>query len=182
MTTEGASDTTRTVWTLGVFAVGSAVAIALGVYGRTHDPTFEPITTFGFPDMFSMKVWLGSAAMAFGVFQLGSALWLFGRLGSRPAPPWLGKAHKASGGLAVLVSVPVAYHCLWALGFQTTDTRVLVHSVVGCAFYGAFVAKVLSLHTRRLPGWTLPVLGGLTFATLVMVWLTSAVWYWTSGG
>jgi hypothetical protein len=41
---------------------------------------------------------------------------------------------------------------------------------------------VLSLHTRRLPGWTLPVLGGLTFATLVMVWLTSAVWYWTSGG
>jgi hypothetical protein len=165
-----------------VFAVGSAVAIALGVYGKTHDPTFQPITTLGFPDMFSMKVWLSTIAMAFGLFQLGSALRLYGRIGSGPAPAWLGRVHKTSGALAVLFSLPVAYHCLWALGFQTTDTRVLVHSVVGCVFYGAFVAKVLSLHTRRLPGWTLPLLGGLTFAALVVVWLTSALWYWTSGG
>lgn len=182
MTAVGTSDTSRTLRTLGLFAVGSAVAIALGVYGKTHDPTFQPITTLGFPSMISMKVGLGSVAMALGLFQLGSALRLFGRVGSGLPPPWLGKAHRASGALAVLVSLPVGYHCLWALGYQTTDTRVLVHSLVGCVFYGAFVAKVLSLHTRRLPGWTLPVLGGLTFAALVIVWLTSAFWYFTTGG
>ena len=131
--------------------------------------------------MIAMKVGLASVAAALALFQLGSALRLFGKIGSGDPPRWLAKAHKASGALAVLVSLPVAYHCLWALGFQTTDTRVLVHSVVGCAFYGAFVAKVLSLHTRRLPGWTLPVLGGLTFAAIVVVWLTSAFWYMTSG-
>jgi hypothetical protein len=172
---------TRLGRTLAVFAVGSAVAVALGVYGRVHEPTFRPITTLGFASMFDMKVWLGSVAAALALFQLGSALRLYGRIGSGPPPPWLAKAHKASGGLAVLVSLPVAYHCLWALGFQSTDTRVLVHSLFGCVFYGAFVAKVLSLHTKRLPGWTLPVLGGLTFAALVTVWLTSALWYLTSG-
>ena len=182
MTTEGTSDTSRTVRTLGLFAIGSAVAIALGVYGKTHDPTFQPITTLGFPDMISMKLGLGSVAAALALFQLGTALRLFGKVGSGPAPAWLAKAHKASGALAVLVSLPVGYHCLWALGFQTTDTRVLVHSLVGCAFYGAVVAKVLSLHTRRLTGWTLPVLGGLTFAAIVAAWLTSAFWYFTSGG
>jgi hypothetical protein len=181
MADDASATSARTLSTLAVFVVGAAVAVSLGVYGRTHDPTFQPISTFGFPSMISMKVGLGSVAAGLALFQLGSALRLFGRFGSGPPPLWLGKAHKASGALAVLVSLPVAYHCLWSLGFQSYDTRVLVHSLVGCVFYGAFVAKVMSLHIRRLPGWTLPVLGGLTFASIVLVWMTSALWYFTSG-
>ena len=73
-------------------------------------------------------------------------------------------------------SLPVAYHCLWSLGFQSTTTRVLLHSILGCMFYGAFAAKVLIVRSRGLPGWALPVAGGMTFATLVLVWLTSALW------
>jgi hypothetical protein len=68
------------------------------------------------------------------------------------------------------------------LGFATTSTRVLLHSIAGCAFYGAYAAKMLGLRVRGLPGWTLPVLGGLVFASLVLVWLTSALWFLTRSG
>ena len=46
--------------------------------------------------------------------------------------------------------------------------RVAVHSLAGCFFYGAFVAKVLLVQTRRLPGWVLPAAGG-TLAVVVAV-------------
>jgi hypothetical protein len=71
----------------------------------------------------------------------------------------------------------VAYHCLWSLGFQDTDTRVLVHSLLGCAIYGAFAAKVTIVRSKGLPGIALPVAGGIMFTVLVGAWLTSAYWF-----
>ena len=68
------------------------------------------------------------------------------------------------------------------LGDFTTTPRVLVHSLAGCTFYGAYSAKMLGLRLRGLPGWTLPVLGGLVFAALVLVWLTSALWFFSRSG
>ena len=53
--------------------------------------------------------------------------------------------HRWSGRIAILLTVPVIIHCVYALGFQTYSARVLAHSVLGCFFYGAFVAKMLSL-------------------------------------
>jgi hypothetical protein len=113
--------------------------------------------------------------MAFAVAQVLSALWVYGKLPGQ-APPWAGTAHRISGRLAFIVSLPVAYHCLWSLGFQHTDTRVLFHSLLGCAFYGAFAAKVTIVRSKGLPGLALPVAGGLTFVVLIGVWLTSAYW------
>jgi hypothetical protein len=98
------------------------------------------------------------------------------------APAWLGKVHKASGGLAFLVSLPVAAACLWVLGLHSTDTRVILHSLLGCLFYGAFVTKVLVLHSKRLPGWALPVVAGVLFTAVVGTGLTSAVWWLTTHG
>ncbi len=57
---------------------------------------------------------------------------------------------------------------------------VLVHSLLGCFFYGIFTVKVLAVRVRGLPGPTLPVAGGVVFVTLVGVWLTSAWWFFTS--
>jgi hypothetical protein len=54
---------------------------------------------------------------------------------------------------------------------------VLAHSLLGCAFYGAFAAKVLIVRSKRLPGLALPIAGGLVFAILVVTWLTSAFWF-----
>jgi hypothetical protein len=41
---------------------------------------------------------------------------------------------------------------------------------------------MLGLRLRRLPGWALPVLGGLLFAAFITLWLTSALWFLTSSG
>lgn len=161
---------------LAAAALGAAVAVALGVYGRVHDPSQELVFTLFFSSTITMKVWLGSVAVAFAVVQVLSALWVYGRLPGR-APGWAGTAHRISGRLAFIVSLPVAYHCLWSLGFQDTDTRVLAHSLLGCGVYGAFAAKVTIVRSKGLPGLALPVAGGIMFAVLVGAWLTSAYWF-----
>ena len=135
------------------------MAVALGVYGRVHDPSQELVFTLFFSSTISMKVWLASVALLFGVTQVLSAVWVYGKL-PIATPGWAGSAHRISGRLAFIVSLPVAYHCLWSLGFQDTTTRVLLHSLLGCAFYGAFAAKVTIVRSKGLPGMALPVAGG----------------------
>ncbi|HEX6422062.1 MAG TPA: DUF6529 family protein [Acidimicrobiales bacterium] len=162
---------------------GGAVALALGTYGRVHEPTGDSIATFGFPAVLPMKAWFGTVAFTLALAQLASALALWGRLpGVTRAPRWLAPAHRWSGTAAFVVSLPVAYHCLWSLGFQDTDTRVLAHSLAGCAFYGAFATKLLALRIERLPGWALPVVGGSLVTALTAVWLTSSLWFFTNVG
>jgi hypothetical protein len=161
---------------------GGAVAVAIGVYGRVHDATFRPIFDLGFPSMQAMKAWLATGAVTLALFQLVSALAMYGRLPfARTTPRWLPVAHRWSGTAAFLLSLPVAYHCLWALGFRSDgDARVVAHSILGCAFYGAFTTKLLALRSKRLPGWALPVIGATLVTVLTAVWLTSALWFFTN--
>lgn len=160
----------------GAIALGAVVAVALGFYGREHEPTGETIVTFGLGGLPSMKVYLSVAVGVLALVQLVTALWMYGRLGLA-VPRGLAVVHKSSGALAILVSLPVAYHCLWSIGFRTTDTRVAAHSIAGCVIYGAFVAKLVGLHARRAPGWLVPVAAGVLLAALVAVIWTGAVWY-----
>jgi hypothetical protein len=156
--------------------LGAAVSLTLGVYGHVHDPSQKLVFTLFFSSTIAMKVWFATVALGFAVVQVASALWLYGKVGPA-APDWLGSVHRISGRLAFLFTLPVAYHCLWSLGFKDTSTRVLVHSLFGCAVYGAFAAKVLIVRSPGLPGWALPVAGATMFTTLVVVWLTSALWF-----
>ena len=79
-----------------------------------------------------MKAWLTTLAFVLALAQLWSALVMWGRMpGLRTAPAWIGTAHSWAGRLAVLATVPVAVHCLYALGFGYSDGRVLVHSLAG---------------------------------------------------
>jgi len=162
--------------------IGAAVALSLGIYGHEHAPASDLAITLGFTDTITMKVWLATVAVLFALVQLGSALWMFGRLPLRAAPAWLGSLHRISGRLAFLASLPVAYHCLYQLAFQDSDTRVLVHSLLGCAFYGAFASKVVIVRSHSLPGAALPLAGGLVFTILVGVWLTSGLWFISENG
>lgn len=157
--------------------LGAGIALTLGIYGNAHSPASDLTITLGFTNTITMKVWLATIALGFAVLQLFSALWMYGRLPLGAAPAWLGSLHRVSGRLAFLLSLPVAYHCLYQLGFQHTSARVLIHSTLGCLFYGAFAAKVLIVRSRKLPGSALPLAGGLVFALLVYIWLTSALWY-----
>ncbi len=159
--------------------LGAGTAVALGVYGRAHTPDFEALPSLGFSGPGAFKSWAASVVLVLALFQLGSALKLYGKLGSRPAPPWLGTVHRTSGAIAFLLSLPVAFMCLYGLGFSPDPfvLRKLVHSIAGCVFYGAFAAKIVFVHSRRLPGWALPIAGGLLFTAIVVLWWTGARWY-----
>ena len=159
--------------------VAAAVAVGLGVYGKVHHPTGTAFNLAGFSSTGAVKSWLASTAFFFALIQLVSAFMVYGKL---PGPRWASALHRWSGRIAFLVAVPVAVHCLYALGYQTYGTRVLWHSVLGCFFFGAFSAKMLLLRSQRLPGWLLPLVGGLVFTVLTLIWLTSAFWFFRTFG
>lgn len=162
--------------------IGALVAVGLGVFGRVHEPQFFSISVAGFSSGTAVKSWLATLAVLLALFQLGSAFAMYRLIPGGRAPAWMGTAHVWSGRLAVLASVPVAVHCLYALGFQDTDNRVLFHSLFGCFFYGAFVTKMILLTRTGLRGWVIPIAGGLVFFGLVYVWLTSALWFFQTTG
>jgi hypothetical protein len=166
---------------LGILLWGTAVSVALGVYANDHAPTHETPYRLFFSSTINLKVWLGTVVVVLAIVQVLLGLRLYGRIHvPRRAPSWLGDAHRLVGTLAFLVSLPVAYQCLWGLGFQSASTRVLVHSIAGCFFYGVFVVKVLSVRMQGLPSWVVPLAGGLAFAALVTIFATSSIWFFTS--
>jgi hypothetical protein len=163
--------------------VGSLVAVGLGVYGSTHEPTGEAVSLAGFTSGLHAKSWLATASFALVIIQLLSALAMWGRLpGVRGGGPVSAKLHRWSGRLAVLVSLPVAAHCLYALGFQSYDTRVVLHSLLGCFFYGIFICKMIVLAKDDQKPWVVPVIGGLVFTGLTGLWLTSSLWFFSNVG
>jgi len=157
------------------FAIGTAVSFGLGVYGRLHTPTGNAVNIAGFSSGAAAKAALASVAMALAIVQIVTALGIFGRIPLRGA--WVGTVHRWSGRLAVLISVPVAVHCLYALGFEAYDGRVLAHSLFGCFFYGAFVFKMLILTRDDSPKWALPLAGGLVFSGLTALWTTAVLYF-----
>jgi hypothetical protein len=166
--------------------VGSLVALTLGVYGNLHEGTGVAVNIAGFTDhpapTSAAKVTLASGAVLFALLQLLSALVMYGKVPGVAAPSWIGPAHRWSGRVAFLLAVPVAVHCLYAAGFQTFDTRVFMHSLLGCLFFGAFVVKMLGLRKDGLPGWFLPVLGGVVFTGLIGLWWTTALRFFGTFG
>lgn len=166
-----------------VLLTGAAVALALGVYAKVHDPALRPLFLIGFSGILQLKTWLTTTALLLVLVQLLTALWMWGRLpGAGPAAGWVPPLHRWSGSVAFLITVPVALHCVWALGLLTTSPRALVHGVLGCLFYGAYAAKMLGLRLRGLPGWAVPALGGAVLGLFVLLWATSALWFFTRSG
>ena len=163
-----------------ILLVGALVSLLFGVYASVHDPTGETTIALFFSNTVSLKVWFTTAALVFAILQVLTALRLYGKVKiPKTFPKWLPDVHRLFGTLAFLLSLPVAFHCLWSFGFESTSsqTRRYVHSVAGCLFYGAFASKVLAVRTKRLPGWVLPVIGSITFTLLVVLWTTSSLWF-----
>src|SRR5215217_1121880 len=90
---------------LAAAALGAIVALSLGIYGNVHEPATDLAITLGFHDTITMKVWLASVAVLFALFQLFSALWMWGRLPLGAVPEWIGTAHRVSARLAFLFSL-----------------------------------------------------------------------------
>jgi hypothetical protein len=144
--------------------------------------TYTDAITSVFSSTIAGKAWFATAAIVLALVQVTTAARIFGKF-ERVIPigrPWINRIHRWSGRLAFLCTLPVAFHCIFILGFRSTDTRVLVHSIVGSFVYGVFAVKVFFVHDREHPRWTLPLVGGTLFAVLATLWSTSALWYFTN--
>jgi hypothetical protein len=116
------------------------------------------------------------------IVQLLTAARIYGKLRFPPEGRLYPLLHRWSGRAAILLTLPAAYHCIFKLGFGTYDARAFIHSLLGASFYGAFSAKVLIVRTSGYPGWALPMAGGVLFAILMVLWLTSAFWLFGTHG
>lgn len=143
--------------------------------------SYEDALEWVFSAPIAAKAWLATFAMALALVQITTAARIYGKLPALASLPAgvVSRVHRWSGRLALLLTLPVIFHCVLILGFKTTDTRVAVHSIVGSFVYGVIAVKLLAVRSRRLPGWTLPVVGGTLFASLAALWLTSSLWYFT---
>jgi hypothetical protein len=160
-----------------VLLPGLAVAAALYVFGREHTPDYATVW-FGrsAADTLSLKSWLATGVLALAALQVALAMWMYGRL-RMAAPARAPLVHRLTGAALLLLSLPIAYHCILAYGVQTTDARIAVHSLAGCFFYGAFATKVTVVRSRGLPGWSLPLAGGTLAVLVAVLWYTSSLWY-----
>ena len=162
----------------------ASVALVIGFVAVRTD--VEPYKTQFFRLFFSntlhMKAWLTTAALLLGLGQLLTAARIYGKLRFPPEGRLYPLLHRWSGRAAILLTVPAAYHCIFKLGFGTNDARAFIHSLLGASFYGAFSAKVLIVRTSGYPGWALPMAGGVLFAILMVLWLTSAFWLFGTHG
>jgi hypothetical protein len=173
------------LWTALPLVVFALVALTVGVVARNSAGVVDPsdYLRLFFSDPLHLKVWFASAAMLLASFQLFTAASIYGRIGFLPQGRGIATVHRWSGRLAILITLPVAYHCIFLLGYGDYTTRVTLHSLLGSAIYGAVIAKVLIVRSgNRIPGWELPLAGGVLFAILLGIWLTSCLWFFQNVG
>ena len=142
---------------------------------------YSDLVTTVFSSTIAAKAWLATIVIVLALVQVTTAGRMWGRLRFLPVRgPVVATIHRWSGRCAFLVSLPVFFHCVTILGFQTPDARVALHSLAGTFVYGVFAAKILILKDRELPGWALPIAGATLASVLGVLWLTSALWYFTN--
>jgi hypothetical protein len=178
MTSRDGGDAGSARWRLpAIGALAAGVTAAIYIAGRLLQPDYT-FSLFG-ANPIPGKSALATVALGMAGLQVLLALWMYRKLPLAAAPPRpVRPAHRITGAVLFALTVPVALHCLIAYGVQLTSLRVAIHSVAGCFFYGVFAAKVLAVHSRRLPGWLLPLVGGTLAVILGVLWYTSSLWFY----
>ena len=169
-------------WLAVPLVVFALITLTVGLVARqtVREPYATPFFHPFFTDTLQMKAWLVTAAVVLASGQLLTAARIYKLLHFRPKGRFYHSVHRWSGRAAIVFTLPVAYHCVFLLGFGTRSPRVLIHSLLGSALYGAIAAKVLMVRSTRFAPWVLPVAGSLLFSILLGLWLTSALWFFTS--
>ncbi len=160
------------------------VSLTVGLIAKQtiQSPYSTPYFHLFFSDTLHMKVWLATIALVLALGQLLTASRIYRLLRFPPPGRFYSIVHRWSGRIAILLTIPVAYHCIFLLGFGTYDTRVYVHSLLGSVIYGALIAKVILVRSRGFPGLALPLAGGVLFSVILGLWLTSALWFFRTLG
>ena len=169
------------VFSLLLFAF---VAVIVGfVASKTVRQPYEtPFPHLFFSDTLHMKAWLITVVMVLSLGQLLTASRIYEMLRFPPKGRFYHMLHRWSGRAAILLTLPAAYDCIFMLGFETDDTRAYIHSLLGSCLYGAILTKLFVVRSSGLPGWALPLAGGVLFCILLGLWLTSAFWFFRTVG
>lgn len=147
-----------------------------------REPYETPFSHLFFSDTLHMKAWLITAVLLLALGQLLTASHIYEVLRLPPKGRFYHVVHRWSGRTAILLTLPVAYHCIFMLGFGTDDVRVYIHSLLGSFLYGAVLAKVFIVRSSGFRGWALPLAGGVLFLILAGLWITSAFWFFRTVG
>jgi hypothetical protein len=160
------------------------VALVVGFVASTtvRQPYETPYPHLFFSDTLHMKAWLLTAASLLSLGQLLTASRIYEVLRFPPKGRFYHVVHRWSGRIAILLTLPAAYDCIFLLGFETNDSRVHIHSLLGSFLYGAVLAKILIVRSNAFRGWALPLAGGVLFSILLGLWLTSAFWLFSTAG
>ena len=97
----------------------------LGDVSSTYTHIVEPV----FSSTIAAKAWLATGAVALAMVQVLTASRMWGKL-QRVVPLSFATAkrmHRWSGRIALLLSLPVFFHCVTMLGWKTPDLRVTLH-------------------------------------------------------
>jgi hypothetical protein len=169
---------------VAALAVGALVTVSVGFLERHLANSPHPISYFHlfFSDPLYMKAWLASSALVLSFGQLITAAGMYGLFRISTATRFYQVTHRWSGRVAIALTLPVAFNCLFDLGVYPVDMRTMIHSILGAFIYGIFVAKFLIIRVERAPGWLLPILGSALFATVLGLWITSAYWLFSLYG
>lgn len=128
---------------LTALAVGAAVSLAIGLYSVLHQPTGRDFVLFGFESAAGWKNALALLIALLLVAQAALSFKLAGMFGFRTTTePRLHEARRLLATLAVGFSLPVAFHCVWVLGFRSDNFAITLHSILGCVAYGLVVAGI----------------------------------------
>ena len=116
-------------------------------------------------------------AFFFGLVQTVTAMGVMGKI---KMPGWVSPVHRWSGRIAVALTVPVAVHCLYALGFQGYSVRVLRALPARLLLLRRLHLQDVDLDPGRLAELGAAVMGGAVFSGLTALWMTAALWFFTT--
>jgi len=133
-------------------AAGAAASVALGAYSVVHEPSGRDFVLYGFDSSAGWKHALTLAVAVLLVAQAAIGFKLAGLFGLRPpGRPWLPELRRLIATAAVGLSLPVAFHCVWALGFGSDSPVGALHSILGCIAYGCVVAALWPNDRKPAP-------------------------------
>jgi hypothetical protein len=141
-----------------------------------------PFPHLFFSDTLHLKAWLTTTALLLAMGQLLTASRIYQVLHFPPEGRFYDLVHRWCGRAAIVLTLPVAYHCIFLLGFGTYSARAIAHSLLGSFLYGALVSKILIVRSSGLRAWALPAAGIALFCILLGLWLTSALWFFRTFG
>ena len=162
--------------------VACSVAGALGVYGKLHEPTGIAVNIAGFSSPQTVKVWLATLAFVLASCSCSPRWSMYGKLPAAQTPSWLGGVHRWSGRAGVPRVDPGGAALPVRAGL-----RRLRHP--GAHPLAARLLLLRRVHRedadpaqKGVPGWALPLFGGLVFTALSGLFVTSALWFFTTFG